>query len=236
MLALIGLETYLSIVRRVQMFSQKNPTVIHLTCVIMGVISLLLSTPDWVYLKSIVHPTTPHKSQCVHVYPRNDLRVAIRQLLIVVGVVLPALVLLVCCSCILLYVWNRSSGPQKKMTRRTYVFAAMVLAFFVGWTPYNITFIVDTVGITGSKWCDGKLWTASDATAVVGLLQCVVKPVIYFCLSKEVRRRIVTMVKFKGCEKDSSDVSLWDCSEVDSSIQQEEQSSLRDIKQTTIEA
>lgn len=233
MLALIGLQTYLSIVRGVQMFSRKNPTVIHLTCVIMWVISLLLSTPDWMYLKSIVDPTNQHKSQCVHVYPSNDVRAAIRLLLIVVGVILPALVLMVCCSCIFLYVWNRSSGPQKKKDRRTYVFAAMVLAFFIGWTPYNISFIVDTVAITASKWCDGKLWTASNATAVVGLLHCVVKPVIHFCLSKEFRRCIMTMMKSRSCEMDRSDVSLWDCGEVDGSIQQEEQSSLRDIKQTT---
>lgn len=71
----------------------------------------------------------------------------------------------------------------------------------------------------------------------MGLLHCVIKPVIYFGLSKEFRRRAVTMVKFRGCETDSSDVSLWDCGEVDGSVQQEEQSSLRpmsnDIKQTT---
>ncbi|KAI7806684.1 C-X-C chemokine receptor type 3.3 [Triplophysa rosa] len=235
MLALIGLEMYLSIVRDIQMFSRKNPTVIHLTCLIIWIICLLLSTPDWMYLKATVDP---HKNLCDYVYPSNDLRVAIRLLLIVVGVILPLLVLLFCCSCILLYMRNRSRGPQKKKDRRTRVFAAVVLAFLISWTPYNITFIADTVSVTASKWCDGKLWTASGATGIVGLLHCVIKPVIYFVFSKEFRHRTVTMVTFRGCETDSSDVSLWDCGEVGGSVQQEEQNSLRpmsnDINQTTI--
>ncbi|KAA0703154.1 C-X-C chemokine receptor type 3 [Triplophysa tibetana] len=237
-LALIGLESYQSIVHDIQMFSRENPMVIHRTCLIIWIISLLLSTPDWMYLKATEYPGSPQITFCDHIYPSDDLRVAIRLLLVVVGFILPALVLLVCCSCILLYMQNKSREPQMKKVKRTRVFGVVVLAFLISWTPYNISFVVDTVSaVTASKLCNGKLWTASGGTGIVGLLHCVIKPLIYFGLSKEFRHRAVAIVTFRGYETDSSDVSLWDCGEVGGSVQQEERSSLRPmtngIKQTT---
>lgn len=125
-----------------------------------------------------------------------------------------------------------------KKVRRTRVFGVVVLAFLISWTPYNITFIVDTLSaVTASKLCYGKLRTASGATGILGLLHCVIKPVIYFGLSKEFRHRAVAIMTFRSYETDSSNVSLWDSGEVGGSVQQEEQSSLRpmtnDIKLTT---
>ncbi|XP_055066571.2 C-X-C chemokine receptor type 3 [Misgurnus anguillicaudatus] len=232
-LALIGLERYLSSVRGVEMFSRNNPSVVHLSCVIVWFISLLLSIPDWIYLEAIMDETTPEKWQCNHVYPNNGMRISIRLLLLAVGVILPALVLLFCS--ILLYVRRKTSGPRD---RRTCVFVALGLACIVGWTPYNVAFVVDTVSTsTASKWCEGKRWTAVDATAVLGLIHCVVKPVIYLCFSKEFQRRAMSLVKSKCFDEDSNEVSLWDCGEGSgcAGVQQEEQNSLHpmnDINQT----
>lgn len=237
-LALIGLEHYLSSVRGVEMFSRNHPSAVHLSCVIVWVVSLLLSIPDWIYLEAIMNETTPEKWQCDHVYPNNGMRISIRLLLLVVGVILPALVLLFCS--ILPYVQSRTSGPQQKKKKdiRTCVFVALGLACILGWTPYNVAFVVDTLFTsTAPKWCEGKRWTAVDATAVLGLLHCVAKPVIYLCFSKEFQRRAMSMVKLKCFDEDSNEVSLWDCGEGSgcAGVQQEEQSSLHpinDINQT----
>ncbi|XP_051575002.1 C-X-C chemokine receptor type 3.3 [Myxocyprinus asiaticus] len=243
LLALISLDCYLSIVRRMQLYSRKKPMVIHGCCVIVWFFCLLLSIPDWLYLKVISDETDHAKMECNHSYTFDSCRLASRLLHLVVGFTLPALVLLFCCSCILLKLRHTSSGLQKKKDRRTHVLVALVVAFFISWMPYNIVLIKDTaqpvnnVSITGAERCEGRQWTASNATAILGLLHCVVSPVIYLFLSKEFRRRALAMVKFSGCETDSSDFSLWDSAGLNDStyVQQEEQGSLQpmnDIIQT----
>ncbi|XP_052003401.1 C-X-C chemokine receptor type 3-like isoform X2 [Xyrauchen texanus] len=242
LLALISLDCCLSIIRRMQLYSRKKPMVIHGCCVIVWFFCLLLSIPDWLYLKVISDETDHAKMECNHSYCFDSYHLASRLLQLVVGFTLPALVLLFCCSCILLKLCHTSSGLQKK-DRRTHVLVALVVAFFISWMPYNIVLIKDTaqtltnVSITGAERCEGRRWTASNATTVLGLLHCVVSPVIYLFLSKEFRRRTLAIIKFTGCETDSNDFSLWDSAELNDStyVQREEQVSLQpmnDIKQT----
>ncbi|XP_052000076.1 C-X-C chemokine receptor type 3-like [Xyrauchen texanus] len=235
LLALISLDCYLSIIRSVQMYSRKKPLVIHCCCGIVWFLCLLLSIPDWINLKAISDQTDHGKWECNYSYSSDSWRLASRLLHLVVGFTLPALVILFCCSCILLNLRQACNGIQKKKDKRTHVLVALVLAFFISWTPYTIALIVDTaqpvdnVSTTGAERCDGRRWTASKATDILGLLHCVVNPVIYLCLSKEFKRRTLALVKFSGCDTDSNDVSLWDTVGVNDStnVQEKEQGSLQ---------
>nr|AXN77376.1 C-X-C motif chemokine receptor 3.1 duplicate 1 [Ctenopharyngodon idella] len=228
-LACMSVDCYLSIVRGVRMFSCKKRVVVYCSCLIILIICLLLSIPDWIYLRPI--RASRDTAECY--YPPNTCRLASR-LSHIVCFVLPALVLLFCCSSVLLKLWHNSKCQQKKKGRSTAVIAALVLAFFICWTPYNITFIVDTaqpvdsISSAGADDCEGRQWRASKITAIFGLLHCIVNPVIYLCLSKEFRRRALTMIKFSACETDSNDISLWDSSEGNRNASvQEEQGSLQ---------
>lgn len=212
------------------MFSCKKRVVVYCSCLIIWIICLLLSIPDWIYLRPVrtVHGT----AECIHYYPPDSCRLASRfPHLVSFG--LPALVLLFCCSSVLVKLRHDSKCQQKK-GRSIAVIAALALAFLICWTPYNVTFIVntaqpvDSVSSAVADECDGRQWTASKITAIFGLLHCVVNPVIYLCLSKEFRRRAWTMVKFSACETESNDVSLWDSSGVNRNVSvQEEQGSLQ---------
>lgn len=232
-LACLSVDCYLSTVRGVPMFSCKKPLVVYGSCLIIWIFCLSLSIPDWILLRHL-----KGKGECIHFYTPDSWRLASRFPHLVSFVLL---VLLFCCFFVLLKLWHNSKC-QKKKGRSTAVIAALVLAFFVCWTPYNITFIVNTaqpvksVPSAGADECEGRQWTASKITAILGLLHCIVNPVIYLCLSKEFRRRALTLIKFSACKTDSNEVSLWDSSGVNSNTYvQEEQGSLQpmnDIKPT----
>ncbi|XP_016379632.1 C-X-C chemokine receptor type 3.3 isoform X1 [Sinocyclocheilus rhinocerous] len=235
-LACLSVDYYLSIVREVQLFSRKKPVVVYCCCLIICVLCMLLSIPDLIFLSAI---TDQGKQECIHHYPPDSWRLASRLPHLFVLLVL---VLLFCFSIILLKLRHSSKCQQKKKGQSTAIIAALVLVFFICWTPYSITFIVntfqsmDSVSSAVEEDCEGRQWTASKITAVFGLLHCVVNPVIYFCLSKEFRRRVLTVIKFSACKMESNDVSLWDSSGVNGNASvQEEQGSLQpmnDIKQT----
>lgn len=214
------------------MFSCKKPLLVYGSCLFIWIFCLILSVPDWIFLMHL-----KGKGECVHFYTPNSWRLASRFPHLVSFFLL---VLLVCCFFVLLKL--RQGSKCQKKGRSTAVIAALVLAFFVCWTPYNITFIVSTVqpvksiSSGGADECEGRQWTASKITAIFGLLHCIVNPVIYLCLSREFRRRALTMIKFSACKTDSNEVSLWESSGVNGNASvQEEQGSLQpmnDIKPT----
>ncbi len=194
-----------------------------------------MSIPDWIFLSV---STDQGNQVCVHYYSPDSQRLASRLPHLFVLLVL---VLLFCCSIVLLKLRHNSKCQLKKKGQSTAIIAALILVFFICWTPYSITFIVKTFQSMDSNSpamedCEGRQWTASKITAVLGLLHCVVNPVIYLCLSEEFRSRVLTVIKFSACKMENNDVSLWDSSGVNGNASvQEEQGSLQpmnDIKQT----
>uniref|UniRef100_A0A8K9VCF6 G-protein coupled receptors family 1 profile domain-containing protein n=1 Tax=Oncorhynchus mykiss TaxID=8022 RepID=A0A8K9VCF6_ONCMY len=143
LLACISLDRYLSVVHAVQMYSRRKPWMVQASCLSVWLLSLLLSIPDWHFLES-VRDTRRDKVECVHNYSSLsqswfDWRLASRLLYHTVGFLLPSAVLLFCYSCCL---QCGSQGLQKQRAVR--VILVLVLVFFLCWTPYNITLMVDT--------------------------------------------------------------------------------------------
>ncbi|XP_048010121.1 C-X-C chemokine receptor type 3-like [Megalobrama amblycephala] len=187
MLSCISLDRYLSIVHAVQMFSRKKPTVIHCCCLMVWLFCLLLSIPDWIFLEAVKDSRSQDKMECVPLYTSdsNSWHLYSRLLYHILGFALPALMMLFCYSCILLRVRRGSQGMQKK--RAVHVIVALVLAFFISWTPYNVTLIFDTIqnneifNSSNQTFCHSTtaLDLALTITSTLGYLHCCVTPVLY---------------------------------------------------------
>ncbi|XP_072535154.1 C-X-C chemokine receptor type 3-like [Salminus brasiliensis] len=219
LLVCISLDHYLSIVHGVQMYSHKKPVVIQLSCMAVWIFSLLLSIPDFLYLQAASDPKKGDKTQCGHRYPSDEWRLASRLLYHVLGFMLPAASLLYFFSFILLRLQTSCEGLQRQRAMR--VILALVVAFFISWTPYNITLLVDTIqnassGSTGlSGTCVQSRWTALNITAVLAFLHCCLNPMIYFIFSEKFRRWVLTVLRCGGCSLDSRDAFLWDSERVE---------------------
>ncbi|KAI1886269.1 hypothetical protein AGOR_G00212250 [Albula goreensis] len=208
LLACISLDRYLSIVHAVQMYSRRKPWVVQASCLSVWLFCLLLSIPDWVFLEQVVDPRRGEKPECTHNYLRyeasiDDWRIASRMVYHVVGFIIPAVVMVYCYSCILLRLRGGSRGPQKQKAIR--VILALVVVFFISWTPYNITLLVDTIQTNqthSSHTCAST--TALDVsltvTAALGYLHCSVNPVLYTFVGVKFRRHLLDMLRALGCK------------------------------------
>lgn len=203
MLACISLDRYLSIVHAVQMYSRKKPMVVHRCCLAVWLFCLLLSIPDWTFRVATLD-SRRNKTECVPWFPdESEWYLATRVLCHVVGFALPAIMLLFCYTCILLRLQRGSQGMQKKRAMR--VIIALVLAFFISWTPYNITLIIDTVHTgysqSGNQTSCGGL-TALDialtATSTLAYLHCCVNPVLYAFIGVKFRQNLVDLMRPLG--------------------------------------
>ncbi|XP_076847280.1 C-X-C chemokine receptor type 3-like [Brachyhypopomus gauderio] len=227
LLACISLDRYLSVVHTVQMYSRRKPWLIQLSCVSVWFFSLLLSIPEWMYLQVSKDGRRGERTDCVQWYP-EEWRLPSRLLYHVVGFLLPAVVLLYCYCCILVRL-QRGSPKQRSI----WVILALVLAFFISWTPYNIALLVNTVQLNHrglaelSGTCEQNSWTSVKLTAVLGFLHCTINPVIYISLSGKFRSWVFTILKSHSCVLDTGDISLWYTEDVDNKGPSEDTSSLQ---------
>ncbi|XP_014056833.1 C-X-C chemokine receptor type 3 [Salmo salar] len=206
LLACISLDRYLSVVHAVQMYSRRKPWMVQASCLSVWLLSILLSIPDWHFLES-VRDTRRDKQECVHNYPSLsqsgfDWRLASRLLYHMVGFLLPSAVLLFCYSCILLRLQRGSQGLQKQRAVR--VILALVLVFFLCWTPYNITLMVDTLysNSTLVDTCESRkaLDISLTATSSLGYLHCSLNPVLYAFVGVKFRHHLLDMLRSLGCK------------------------------------
>ncbi|XP_062321624.1 C-X-C chemokine receptor type 3.1 [Osmerus eperlanus] len=206
LLAVISLDRYLSIIHAAQMYSRKKTWVVHSSCAFVWICSILLSIPDWLFLQS-VKDTRRNKTECVHNYlgygqSVPQWRLASRLIYHLVGFLLPSAVLLYCYSCILLRLQRGSQGLQKHRAVR--VILALVLVFFLCWTPYNITLMVDTLhsNNTLKDTCETRtsLDIALSATSSLGYLHCSLNPVVYAFVGVTFRRHLLAILRSLGCK------------------------------------
>ncbi|XP_023835725.1 C-X-C chemokine receptor type 3-like [Salvelinus sp. IW2-2015] len=232
LLACISLDRYMSVVHAVQMYSRRKPWMVQASCLSVWLLSILLSIPDWHFLES-VRDTRRDKVECVHNYPSLsqswfDWRLASRLLYHTVGFLLPSAVLLFCYSCILLRLQRGSQGLQKQRAVR--VILALVLVFFLCWTPYNINLMVDTFqgrpGEPVSVSCENERTAVENSLVVTFALACLhacLNPVLHLGLCRNFRRHVLDMVRCVEVVQNDPKLSLWDSGVVEDSPDQAEE-------------
>ncbi|KAJ8388834.1 hypothetical protein AAFF_G00125900 [Aldrovandia affinis] len=207
LLACISLDRYLSIVHAVQMYSRRKPWVVQASCLSVWLFCLLLSIPDWVFLEPVGDPRRGGNLECTHNYlsfstSAQDWRLASRLLYHIIGFLLPSIVMVFCYSSILLRL-RGSQGPQKQKAIR--VILALVVAFFVSWTPFNIALLVDTIQSNKTHYNQTCATTIAldvslTVTSTLGYLHCCLNPVLYTFVGVKFRSHLLDMLKSLGCK------------------------------------
>ncbi|KAJ8267755.1 hypothetical protein COCON_G00129270 [Conger conger] len=206
LLVCISLDRYLSIVHAVQMYSRKKPWLVQTSCLCVWCFCLVLSIPDWIFLEALKDERRDERVECMHNYRlygnhTKEWRLASRLLYHLVGFLLPSAILVFCYSSILLRLHRGTQGLQKQRAIR--VILALVVAFFVSWTPYNVVLMVDTLFNRDLIIDTCATRTTLDISLVVtsslGYMHCCLNPVLYAFVGVKFRRHLAKMLKFLGC-------------------------------------
>ncbi|XP_074538936.1 C-X-C chemokine receptor type 3.1 [Halichoeres trimaculatus] len=205
LLACISLDRYLSIVHATQMYSSRKPWVVHISCLSVWLFSVFLSIPDWYFLEAVQDARRGNKAECVRNYLGSGIekwQLGTRLLYHIVGFLLPSAVLVFCYSCILRRLQCGSQGLQKQRAFR--VIMAVVLVFFLCWTPYNITLMVDTLLTQPSCGVKASLGKAIVVTCSLGYLHCSLNPILYAFVGVKFRRQLLDILNSLGCKLKTS--------------------------------
>lgn len=206
LLACISLDRYLSIVHATQMYSRRNPWVVQGSCLAVWLFSLILSIPDWVFYEA-TYDGRRQKTECIRNYFKNGeealeaWRLASHLIYHIVGFLLPSAVMIFCYSCILRQLRCGTQGLQKQRAFR--VIITVVVVFFLCWTPYNITLMVDTLRSENDVVSCGdrtSLEKAKIVTACLGYLHCSLNPILYAFVGVKFRRQLLNILRSLGCK------------------------------------
>ncbi|XP_077432375.1 C-X-C chemokine receptor type 3.1 [Vanacampus margaritifer] len=198
LLACISVDRYLSIVHATQMYSRRKPWVTQSSCLAVWLLSLLLSLPNLIFLEA-VNDTRQGRTECV--LNLGSWKLASRLLSHLVGFLLPSLVLVFCYSCILHRLRCGTGSLQKQKAFR--VIGAVVAVFFLCWTPYNVTLMVDTAFLdNNSTSCEfrSSLRKAMTITPTLGNLHCSLNPVLYAFVGVKFRRQLLDILRVFTCK------------------------------------
>ncbi|KAM9353972.1 C-X-C chemokine receptor type 3-like [Symphorus nematophorus] len=183
LLVCISLDRYLSIVHATQLFSHKRPTLAHISCLLVWIGSLILTVPDWIFLVAKEYPA--QIKLCVHEYSQSTAvwQLVSRLLHHILGFLLPAAILIVCCSCILPRLQCSAKGFQKQRS----IMVILPLVFFLCWVPYNITLIVDTVRSSSKEKDSEERGLSLMVTSALACVHACLRPLLYLGLFENFR-------------------------------------------------
>uniref|UniRef100_A0A8C4T568 C-X-C chemokine receptor type 3 n=1 Tax=Erpetoichthys calabaricus TaxID=27687 RepID=A0A8C4T568_ERPCA len=182
LLCCISLDRYLSIVHAVQMYSRRKPFAVQASCFCVWAFCILMSIPDLIFMESVKESRQDDRMFCIHFYNSTDAkswRLSTKLLYHILGFFIPSTVMLFCYSMIM-HTLGRSFGQQKQKAMK--VILALVLTFFICWTPYNITVFVETLVTHGvvQDSCTRRdsLDIATTITSSLGYMHCCLNPIL----------------------------------------------------------
>ncbi|XP_012737405.2 C-X-C chemokine receptor type 3 [Fundulus heteroclitus] len=232
LLVWVCLDHYLSSTDTFKCFCHRD-SLAFMAWLLIWAVSIVLTVIDWNSLKTAAD-SMPGKALSAHNPPESgvDWQLVSRALHLGVGFLLPVLVLIVCCSHII--VRCRSNSQQKK--RPVVLIMSLVTVFLLCWMPYNITLFIDTICYTSkdilSKFFSdhiSSLKAAVKITSSVGCISATLRPLLYFFLCRNFRKVLFSLLK---CARVECGSSLWELGVVEEAPHDQCQSE-EEMKQMT---
>lgn len=204
LLGCILLDCYLSCCRATSFYSAGRPVSAHMTCLCVWICSLILVIPKWTFVVTSSGPGFAN-TLCFENYSASSGVGPLVSRLFhhLLGFLLPAAVLIICCSCVALRLHSSAAQLQKRRAFR--VILVLVAVFLLCWTPYNITLFVDTVRSRSEETGD-SLKVAVMVTSQFGYIHACLRPLLYLSLSAGFRTQALALLR---CSPAGPVASLW---------------------------
>ncbi|XP_063167728.1 C-X-C chemokine receptor type 3-like [Candoia aspera] len=198
----ISFERYLSIVYVIRMYNRNKRFLAIYTTLAVWLTCFLLTVPDFVYLRA-EFDSRLNITSCSLSFPPHATKTWKISLIIlnqVIAFLLP-LMAMIYCYCHIILTLLRSKGFQRQKALK--VILAVVIAFFLSWSPYHfVQFITNLLQLgvleKDCQW-EEKLDIAETITTSLGFFHCCLNPLLYAFIGVKFRTKLLIVLGRLGC-------------------------------------
>ncbi|KAM8927773.1 C-X-C chemokine receptor type 3-like [Pelodytes ibericus] len=202
LLACISCDRYLSVVYAVQMFKKHRSNLIHWTCLVVWVLCIVLCIPDALYFDAVYEYRT-NMTECQPSFPPSSSRtwkIIMTFMFNIVGFLLPLFGMVYCYAHIFLTLL-KSQGSKKQ--RALHVIIAVVVAFFLCWTPYNLVAFGDALimleAVSNDCQLKKNIDNALSVTSGLCYLHCCLNPLLYVFIGAKFKKYFLEFLSRASC-------------------------------------
>lgn len=185
---LLTIDRYLAIVHAVFAIKARTVNFGVITSVVTWVVAVFVSFPEIIFTRSqkesLHYTCSPHFPHTQYRFWKHFQTLK----MVILSLILPLLVMVICYSGILNTLFRCRN--EKKRHRAVRLIFAIMIVYFLFWTPYNIVLLLTTFQeYFGLNNCSSsnRLDQAMQATETLGMTHCCLNPVIYAFVGEKFR-------------------------------------------------
>nr|XP_019943954.1 PREDICTED: C-X-C chemokine receptor type 5 [Paralichthys olivaceus] len=204
LLACIGFDRYLAIVHAIPSMRNRRPRAVHVTCILLWLVCLGLSAPNFVFLSVREEQTNTSSLYCL--YYHHDIHghnwVLTNRVFDHISFFVPLAVMSYCYTAVVVTLCNSQKSQQKQGAMRLALLVTLV--FCLCWLPYNITLLIKTLSdleVIHYESCQtfALLRAALDVSLSLGFLHCCLNPFLYAFIGVQFRKELSRLLRQLGC-------------------------------------
>nr|O08556.1 RecName: Full=C-C chemokine receptor type 5; Short=C-C CKR-5; Short=CC-CKR-5; Short=CCR-5; AltName: Full=MIP-1 alpha receptor; AltName: CD_antigen=CD195 [Rattus norvegicus]AAC03243.1 chemokine receptor CCR5 [Rattus norvegicus]CAA72737.1 chemokine co-receptor CKR5 [Rattus norvegicus] len=185
---LLTIDRYLAIVHAVFAIKARTVNFGVITSVVTWVVAVFVSLPEIIFMRSQKegshYTCSPHFLHIQYRFWKHFQTLK----MVILSLILPLLVMVICYSGILNTLFRCRN--EKKRHRAVRLIFAIMIVYFLFWTPYNIVLLLTTFQeYFGLNNCSSsnRLDQAMQVTETLGMTHCCLNPVIYAFVGEKFR-------------------------------------------------
>lgn len=204
LLACIGFDRYLAIVHAVSSFQNRRRKTVHLTCMILWLVCLAFTMPDFVFLTVEEEVSNASWLSCSYhhygIHAHNW--VLTSRVLGHVCFFLPLVVMSYCYTAVVVTLFKSQKSQAKKGAIRLALVITFV--FCLCWLPYNVTLLIQTLvdlRVITYESCRYHvlLQPTLDVTKSLGFSHCCLNPFLYAFIGVRFRNELIQLLYKLTC-------------------------------------
>ncbi|XP_043923904.1 C-C chemokine receptor type 4-like [Protopterus annectens] len=195
-ITLMSIEQYLIVLRHKFEFKVKTITFKLTSNAAVWGMAFLASLPQ---LKFSEEQRDEDILTCRPKYPSDGWKLFLNFETNILGLIIPLIIMVFCYVSIIQYLIKKPNSDSKKAIKRV---LAIVLLFFIFWTPYNIVIFMNT--LTHLKMLNDcetskKIFFAMQGTETFAFFHCCLNPFVYAFVGKTFWNHLCAFAKANTC-------------------------------------
>ncbi|XP_074075277.1 C5a anaphylatoxin chemotactic receptor 1 isoform X2 [Macrotis lagotis] len=187
LLVVISIDRFILVMNPIWCQNHRRVKVAWFACSLAWILAFLLTIPSLKY-RSLVEEHFPHKWVCGVIYTNNTSEISVAISRFLLSFLIPLLIISTCYGLLLNRLWMRQATRSQKTIN---VVMAVVVGFFICWTPYHIVGLLMAVSKNNSHLYS-TLERIDSFTIALAYINSCINPVIYVVAGHGIKGRMMS--------------------------------------------